>query len=270
MGQVEAMRSESIKPAKLADTVAEHLERLILEGALRPGERLLAERELAAKLDISRPSLRDALAKLMERGLLMTDHNGATYVAETLGATFRDPLTQLLRENPEATFDYLEFRSTVEGSAAYYAAKRANDVDREAIKACFDRMEASHGHDDSTEEADADADFHLAIYEATHNVVMLHIMRSLSELLRNDIFYNRSKLYERKGVRDLLLDQHRAVYEAVMAGDPDGARDAAERHITYINAALQEIRDAEARLEVSLRRMGRSDLVDVGGRRRRG
>ncbi|HYG90176.1 MAG TPA: FCD domain-containing protein [Azospirillum sp.] len=264
------MKTESIKPAKLADTVAEHLERLILEGALRPGERLLPERELATKLDISRPSLRDALAKLMERGLLMTDHTGAAYVAETLGATFRDPLTRLLRENPEATFDYLEFRSTVEGSAAYYAALRATEVDRAAIKACYDRMEASHGKDDPSEEADADADFHLAIYEATHNVVMLHIMRSLSDLLRNDIFYNRNKLYERKGVRDLLIDQHKAVYEAVTAGDPERARDAAERHITYINSALQEIRDAEARLEVSLRRMGRMDLVDLGGRRRRG
>ncbi|HYD65271.1 FCD domain-containing protein [Azospirillum sp.] len=263
------MKADSIKPAKLADTVAQHLERLILEGALRPGERLLAERELAAKLDISRPSLRDALAKLAERGLLVADPHGATYVAESLGATFRDPLVQLLRENPEATFDYLEFRSTVEGSAAYYAASRATQVDRDAIREAYERMEASHGKDDSSEEADADADFHLAIYEATHNVVLLHIMRSLSDLLRNDIFYNRAKLYERKGVRDLLIDQHKAVYEAVMDGDPERARDAASHHITYINSALQEIRNAEARLEVSLRRMGRADLVDLGGRKRK-
>ena len=54
------------------------------------------------------------------------------------------------------------------------------------------------------------------------------------------------------------------------AGDPERARAAAEHHNTYINAAIQEIRDAEARLEVSLRRMGRADLVDVGGRRRKG
>ncbi|WP_084536547.1 FCD domain-containing protein [Azospirillum halopraeferens] len=264
------MKSDTIKPAKLADAIAEHLERLILEGALRPGEKLLSERDLAAKLDVSRPSLRDALAKLMERGLLATDHNGAAYVSEALGATFRDPLTRLLRENPDATFDYLEFRSTVEGSASYYAAKRANDLDRRAIRESFERMEQSHGNDDSSEEADADADFHLAIYEATHNTVLLHIMRSLSDLLRNDIFYNRAKLYERKGVRDLLLEQHRAVYLAVMDGDPERARDAAEQHITYINTALQEIRDAETWLKASLRRVGRGDVVDIGARRRRG
>jgi len=263
------MKADTIKPAKLADTVAQHLERLILEGALRPGERLLPERELAAKLDISRPSLRDALAKLEERGLLVSDASGGTQVAETLGATFRDPLTKLLRENPDATFDYLEFRATVEGSAAYYAAQRATDLDRDAIDRCFKRMEASHHKEDPSEEAEADADFHLAIYEATHNVVLLHIMRSLSEMLRTGVFFNRNKLYERQGVRDLLLAQHRAIHEAVMAGEPERARAAAQHHIGYTHDALIQIRDAEARLEVSLRRMGRNDLVDVGGGRRR-
>ena len=64
------MGMDAVKPGRLAQTVADHLERLILEGTLRPGERLLAERDLAAKLDISRPSLRDALfeiAKAEER-----------------------------------------------------------------------------------------------------------------------------------------------------------------------------------------------------------
>jgi GntR family transcriptional repressor for pyruvate dehydrogenase complex len=261
------MPSESIRPAKLADTVAEHFERLILEGALRPGERLLPERELAARLDISRPSLRDAINKLVERGLLTTTASGGTMVCEGLGATLKDPLVELFQTHPEATFDYLEFRNVTEGSAAAFAALRATDIDRQEIRSSFERMAASHDKDDPTEEADADADFHLAIYEASHNVVMLHIMRSLSDMLRSGVFYNRSKLYLRKGVRDLLLNQHRAIHDAIMAGDADAARTAAETHITFTHNALREIRDAEARLEVSLRRIGRSDLVGGGGRR---
>ena len=50
--------TEPVRPAKLADAIADHLEKLILEGSLRPGERLLAERELALRFDVSRPSLR--------------------------------------------------------------------------------------------------------------------------------------------------------------------------------------------------------------------
>lgn len=253
--------TEPIRPAKLADTIAEHLEQLILEGSLRPGERLLAERELAQRFDVSRPSLREALEKLENRGLLRSGRGGATFVAPLLGEGFTEPLYAALAARPETTFDYLEFRCFVEGSAAYFAALRGTDVDRDLIRQCFQKMEAAHGQDDSSDEADADADFHLAVYEASHNLVMLHIMRSLSDMLRKDVFYNRAKLYQRQGVRELLLEQHRAVYETVMAGDPDAAKAAAEAHIDFTRDALMEIAKADARLEVSLRRIARTDLV---------
>ena len=257
------MPSESIRPAKLADTVAEHFERLILEGALRPGERLLPERELAARLDISRPSLRDAITKLVERGLLTTTASGGTMVCEGLGATLKDPLVELFQTHPEATFDYLEFRNVTEGSAAAFAALRATDIDRQEIRSSFERMAASHDKDDPTEEADADADFHLAIYEASHNLFMLHVMRSLSGMLRNDVFYNRATLYLRRNVRDLLLAQHRAIRDAIMAGDAEAARQAAREHMSFTADALKEIAKADARLEVSLNRIARNDALTV-------
>ena len=253
--------TEAIRPAKLADTIADHLEQLILEGSLRPGERLLAERELAQRFDVSRPSLREALEKLEKRGLLTSGRGGSTYVAPLLGEGFTEPLYSALASRPETTFDYLEFRRFVEGSAAYFAALRGTDVDRALIRECFETMEATHGQDDPSDEADADAAFHMSVYEASHNLVMLHIMRSLSDMLRKDVFYNRAKLYQRQGVRELLLEQHRAVYETVMAGDPAAARAAAEAHIDFTRDALQEIAKADARLELSLRRIANTELV---------
>lgn len=258
MGKI--MSRETIKPAKAAAAVALHLETLILEGVLRPGEKLLAERDLAEKLEVSRPTLREALQKLDERGLLVTGRDG-TIVADLVGASLTDPLARLLESNPDTTFDYLEFRKTVEGQAAYYAALRATEVDRTMMRTIYERMELSHSKEDPAEEAEADTDLHLAIYEAAHNVVLLHIMRALANMLRTDVFYNRAKLYARKGVRDLLLAQHSAVYEAVMGGHPEAARAAAEKHITFTYEAIREIRNAEARLEASLRRVGRGDLV---------
>ena len=253
--------TEPIRTAKLADTIADHLEQLILEGSLKPGERLLAERELALRFDVSRPSLREALDKLEKRGLLKSGRGGATFVAPLLGEGFTEPLYAALASRPETTFDYLEFRRFVEGSAAYFAALRGTDVDRALVRECFEKMEAAHQQLDSTDEAESDADFHLAVYEASHNLVMLHIMRSLSDMLRKDVFYNRAKLYQRQGVRELLLEQHRAVYETVMAGDPDAAKAAAEAHIDFTRDALMEIAKADARLEVSLRRIAKTDLV---------
>lgn len=253
----------TIKPAKLSDAIAEHLERLVLDGALRPGEKLLPERELALRLDVSRPSLRDALAKLEQRGLLVTGRGG-THVARFL-AGLTDPLAALLRTDPQATFDYFEFRNAMEAEAAALAASRATDLDREAIRGIVERMRDAHGDADPTAEAGCDADLHLALYEAAHNVVMLHIMRAMSDMLRSDVFYNRMELYARAGVRERLLEQHLAIADSVLAGDDAAARTAAAAHIAFTAGTLREIRAEEARREVSLRRVGRADLVEEGG-----
>jgi GntR family transcriptional repressor for pyruvate dehydrogenase complex len=184
---------KSIKPAKLSDAIAGHIEKLIREGGLIPGQRLLAERELSARLGVSCPSLREALGKLLAMGLLTTDVQGASYVSEALGSSFRDPLIGLL-DDPVARFDYLEFRSIIEGTAACYAAERGSDIDMRNISDQFGRMQDAHARDDSDEHAKADADFHLAIYEASHNLVALHIMRSLESMLRSDVYLNRKRL----------------------------------------------------------------------------
>jgi GntR family transcriptional repressor for pyruvate dehydrogenase complex len=253
--------TEPIRPAKLADAIAERLEQLILEGSLRPGERLLPERELAQKFDVSRPSLREALDKLEKRGLLYSGRGGATHVAPLLDEGFTGPLSAVIRNSPDMTYDYLEFRAIAESSAAYLAALRGTVVDRRLIEECFEAMEAAHQQEDPTDEANADADFHLAIYEASHNLFMLHVMRSLSEMLRNDVFYNRATLYLRRNVRELLLGQHRAIRDGIMAGDAEAARQAALDHMNFTRGALKEIEKADARLEVSLSRIARQDVL---------
>lgn len=247
------MRKDRIKPAKLAEAIASHLESLILEGSLRSGERLLAERELAQRLDVSRPSLREALSLLEERGLLESSRNGSV-VAPLLGEDFSGPLLAMAAEDANFNQDYLEFRCIVEGQAAYLAALRATEVDRDVLNRCHDAMQAAHQRQIPEEEAQADAALHLAVYEASHNLMVLHVMGSLGDLLRRDVTTNRTRMFTRKGVRELLLQQHLAIYRAVAAGDPDAARNAAMGHVLFTRTALQEIDEADTRLEMNLRR----------------
>lgn len=251
--------SETIKPVRIADTIADHLERLIFEGVLRPGERLLPERELAQRLSVSRPSLRDALVLLEQRGLVKTDRQGSR-VAEFL-RPLTQPLELLIQSNARAPFDYMEFRGVIESAAAAFAAERATEIDRETITGILDRMEAAHGQTDPAEEAEADADLHLATYEAAHNVVILHLMRAFSEMLRRDVFYSRARLYGLPGVRDALLAQHKLIGEAIVRGDAEAARAAAAAHIAFTRKTLEEAQQADVRLAVSLRRIGRVDLI---------
>ncbi len=250
---------EPVRNQKLSDAIAEHLEQLILEGALRPGEKLAAERELAEKLEVSRPSLREALEKLQRRGLIETNRSG-TFVTQFM-APLTEPLAAMMQANEQALLDYLEYRSVVEGEAARLAALRATEPELAAIRACLDKMRAAHAKDDPTDEASADADLHMLIYEGSHNLVMLHIMRAFSDMLRHGVFYNRLQLYTHPGAREDLLAQHLAIGEAVLARDPERAAQAASAHMTATAGTLRAIREEQTRVARALRRMGRSEFV---------
>jgi len=111
-------------------------------------------------------------------------------------------------------------------------------------RSIFKRMEVAHEKRNPTEEAAIDAEFHLAIVEAAHNVVMLHMMRSMFEMLQAGVFYNRQLLFGKRSTRDALLDQHRTIFDAIIAQEPNSARAAVEAHLTYIEGAmLQQNRD---------------------------
>lgn len=262
------MNVPSIKPSKLSDAIADHFRQLILEGALQPGERLLSERDLSAKLDVSRPSLRDALNKLQAEGLLSTGSNGATFVSEAVGHSLRDPLVDLL-ETPQARIDVMEMRSVIEAAAAALAATRASDLDREIICRRMEEMTAAHERQDVDEIARTDAEFHLAIYAASHNIMMLHLMHSLETVLRSNVYLNRKNLYEQRTERDSQLQEHRAIFEGIMARDPDRAREAAHIHMTTAQRTQQELHEAEMRLQASIRRLERGALVASRKRRTR-
>ena len=242
------MKSGQLQQRRLSDDIVERLESMILEGTLPPGERLPAERALAEEFGVSRPSLREAIQKLAARGLLISRHGGGTFVADTLGSSFRDPLLALLEKHPEAQRDLMEFRHTLEGSCAYYAALRATEPDRERLTAAFDRLAECYAREGKVVRADegaADAHFHLAIAEASHNVVFLHTIRSLFELLKRNVATNIGGMYPQGSeVRGMLMQQHGDLYRAIMERRAEDARRLASDHLHYVQQVL-----ADAQLE---------------------
>ncbi|MGR3571620.1 FadR/GntR family transcriptional regulator [Brevirhabdus sp.] len=245
------MPFQKIAAEKLSCSVARQIELLILRGILRPGERLPSERELSEKLGVSRPSLREAIADLQARGLLTTRANAGLFVAETLSATFPKALTQLFAAHDEAVFDYIGFRRDMEGIAAERAARLGSDTDLRIIDANLRRMEAAHQKKSPAEEAFLDAEFHMSIVEASHNVVLLHMMRSMFDLLRQGVFYNRQVMFQRRTTREALLDQHRAINTALQRRDAEQARVAVEAHLDFVETSLAEQRKADRNEDVA-------------------
>ncbi len=252
------MPFEKVEAGKLSDAVVEQIELLILRGVLRPGDRLPAERDLAEQLGVSRPSLREALGRLRESGLLVARAGSGVYVADVLGSAFSPALVRLFANHDEAVFDALAFRRDMEGLAAERAARLGSKSDLAVIDRIFHRMEAATDPDaggEPGEGARLDAEFHLAIIEAGHNVVMLHMMRSMYDLLREGVFYNRQVMFAQRFTRCDLNEQHRAINAALQARDPAAARAAVEAHLDYIADALRDQRRAERNEDIARRRL---------------
>ncbi|WP_322890686.1 MULTISPECIES: FadR/GntR family transcriptional regulator [unclassified Yoonia] len=234
------MPFEPVLQEKLSQGIVRQIEGLILRGILRPGERLPSERELSETMDVSRPSLREALADLQERGLLVSRAGAGVFVADVLGSAFSPALVTLFASHDEAVFDYISFRRDMEGLAAERAARLGTDTDLKVIDTIFQKMEAAHQKRNPAEEASLDASFHLAIIEASHNIIMLHMMRSMYDLLREGVFYNRSIMFKQRTTRDALLDQHRQINTGLQSRDPVAARTAVEAHLNYVEQALSD------------------------------
>jgi len=249
-----------LRQRRLSDDIVARLEAMILEGTLKAAERLPAERVLAEQFGVSRPSLREAIQKLAAKGLLSSRQGGGTYVCESLGSTFSDPLMHLLENNVDAQRDLLEFRHTLEGSCAYYAALRATDMDRQRLGEAFERLQDCYGRAGEVtraEEGAADASFHLAIAEASHNAVLLHTIRGLFDLLKRNVVTNIGGMYALRGeTRGMLNAQHRALFEAIMEGRAEDARALSNQHIDYVQEVLADVVQQEAREQRAQRRQG--------------
>jgi len=245
-----------VRQQRMSDRVAEELERAVVEGIYPAGERLPPERTLATELGVSRPTLREALNKLAVRGLIESRQGGGHRVKSSLGSAFSDPLLALLGKHEGFEYDILEYRQALEGMAARFAAERATREDRARLTACFERIEQAHASGDAALEAEADAAFHLCIAEASHNVVLLHSMKALFQLLSASIADSVFS-FAGQGARGVsLLSQHRALLKDILAGDADAARAASDHHLGYVAQCLSESRRADERKVRSRRRSG--------------
>jgi GntR family transcriptional regulator, transcriptional repressor for pyruvate dehydrogenase complex len=241
---------------KVSDAVARDLEQRILEGSLKAGDRLAPERELAVELGVSRSSLREALQKLVMRGMLVRRQGEGTFVTDRLDAGFSDPWEEMLRDHPSVREDLLEIRHLLEAKAAECAAGRATDVDRERILHCLEQLEETFAGDDLDQQVERDLAFHQAIAEASHNAIIGHLTASLHKLTRDHIQRNLSELMRLPEARELLRQQHRNVWAGIERGNAEQARTAAAEHIDYVRERLTETLRRDVRRESALRRLG--------------
>ncbi|MGL6258457.1 pyruvate dehydrogenase complex transcriptional repressor PdhR [Vibrio sp. WXL103] len=253
------MAYQRIRQPKLSDVIEQEIERLIVEGTLAPGQQLPPERELAKQFDVSRPSIREAIQRLEAKQLLTRRQGGGTFVSESIGKSFSNPLLDLLANHPETQLDLLETRHAMEGIAAYFAALRGTKEDFQRIELSQVVIQQEQQSGDIRAESAAVMQFLIALTEAAHNVVLLHVVRSLAPLLEQNILQNLELLHRRSEVVEK-VSKHRAnIVKAIVSGQPEKAREMSHSHLAYIEETLLDLNREESRRERSLRRIQRGN-----------
>lgn len=246
---------QKIQNKKLSDIIVERLEAMLLEGQFLAGQKLPPERQLAEQFNVSRPSLREAIQKLEARGLLQRRQGGGTYVSDKLTPKVTDPLMALIASNPESQFDLLEFRHALEGMAAYYAALRGEVDDFEALNNALSKTELAYKNGSISEQAEALVEFYLCMAKGSQNMVLLHIMGNLLDVLQENILSNLQLLTRRPEAYEQIHQQRKQIVAAIVAGNPATARQESNQHLAYIEKTLLEINQDDLKTQRALRRI---------------
>jgi GntR family transcriptional repressor for pyruvate dehydrogenase complex len=220
-----------IKPKKVSSQIAEQIRSSILAGEFNPGDKLPPERELAEMFGVSRPSVREALNILAAAGLVESYQGGGTVVKSLVETTTGPPLSELIKAEQERALDVIEVRKCMEGWTAYYAAQRALPEDLRRLEGIVTEMERNlEGLKPSQ---DLDAHFHIAIAQATHNIVWLHLMQSIFDAMKEFQQSVWRAVYLTDEDHRNLFVHHREVFEAIRDKDPERASDAMLKHLTF-------------------------------------
>lgn len=225
------MNFQPIKPKKVSAQIADQIRSSILAGEFAPGDKLPPERELAEMFGVSRPSVREALNVLASSGLVMSYQGGGTVVKSLVETSASNPLSELIRVQQDRALDVIEVRKCMESWTAWYAAERAlpDDIRRmdEIIAGMKQNLELKQPSED------LDANLHIIIARATHNVVWLHLMQNLFDAIREFQQSVWRAVYLTHEDHQLLFEHHSAVVQAIKAKDPQAARDAMVHHLTF-------------------------------------
>lgn len=225
------MNFKPIKPKKVSTQIADQIRSSILAGEFCPGDKLPPERELAEVFGVSRPSVREALNILSAAGMIESYQGGGTIVKSLVESAAGPPLSELIRAEQDRALDVIEVRKCMEAWTAYYAAERALPDDLRKLENIVAEMKENLATVKPSQ--DIDANFHVLIAQATHNVVWIHMMQSIFDAMKEFQLTVWRAVYLTAEDHLTLYHHHNEVLQAIKRKDPEGARDAMLAHLTY-------------------------------------
>lgn len=223
------MQLEAIDRHTTADLVVERIARVIKDRQLAAGARLPGEHELVEQLKVSRPVLREALARLQSMGLVDIRRGRGTFVgnANSLANCVR-LLQSAVTISPQELLSYAELRSAIEVQCVRQAAERASDEDIAELTALLKQLD-----DDELpypEMLEIDFRFHRKLIAVAGNPLMMNLMEVIYEFVLTQMARTTPSQRENALGRKL----HKAILRALREHNPDAAADAMQQHMQAV------------------------------------
>lgn len=232
---------KTVQPSRLYERIVDQIEDSIFSGALKPGEQLPPERELAIQFGVSRTAVREAVRTLHEKGLVEAYSGRGTFVTKGRSKGIRLLLNNLLAsEQADAAVYLAEVREILEPEIAALAALRIGDQTLATLREAVAVMDRSA--DDPDAFVEADLDFHLALAEAVGNPVILSILDSIVVLLRDQ----RRKICTLSDGPPRGQAHHKEILAALEQRDPEKTRIAMKAHMLQVRADSRRLRKKDA------------------------
>lgn len=220
---------KTIQASRLYEQIVQQIEQSILKGALKEGDQLPAERELAQQFGVSRTAVREAVKALREKGLVEAFPGRGTFITNGTSQAIRQSLDLMIRiGQPEGSLHLAEVRAILEPEIAALAATRIEDQHLAMMREAFGVMNGALKDPDAYIEADLD--FHLALAEAAANPLILSLLDSIVGLLREQ----RSRIFIVEGGPERGQFHHQRILEAVEARDAQRSRLAMREHLEQV------------------------------------
>lgn len=227
-----------IKNKKIYQYVIEQIQSMVMNGTLKIGDKLPSERDLVEQLGVSRTSIREALSALEVIGLIESRQGEGNFISGNIESNFFEPLSVMFMLNKGNPEDILELRMIIEVEAAAIAAKNIKEEDKEEIRILLDRLANA---ENDKESAKLDAQLHYRIAEITGNYLIITLLKAVSNLMETFIENARVIILQEENKRELLMEQHKKICNALFEGDSQKVVLAMKEHLKTINDAMKKM-----------------------------
>jgi GntR family transcriptional regulator, transcriptional repressor for pyruvate dehydrogenase complex len=221
-----------IRLERIAHKVANQLKKAISDGVFRVGDRLPSERELAEQMGVSRPSIREAIQQLELQGIVEIVHGGGTVVKNITEREIQKPMEVFIGDDKQRVLELTQVRSYMEPLAARQAASNRTEEELSRIHYYLEEME--HDFEKGQIRYEIDFQFHTEIAASAHNMVFLHLMSSIYQLISYSIKIHREQMFVSKEAQAKILNHHLRVFKAIQNRDPEAAEAAMKDHLQFV------------------------------------